>query len=213
MYLPAHFTESRADEMHRLIAAHPFGILVTRSTDGLDADHLPFAFDAAAGGHGVLTSHVARANPVWEKCLDDDPVLVIFRGPEAYISPNWYPSKHETHRQVPTWNYQVVHAHGTLHIHHDEKFLRGIVGRLTRTHEERTGEERPWRMADAPHDYMNAMLAAIVGLEIRITRLEGKSKLGQNKETRDRENVARVLRERGDADLANAMTRSLAADK
>ncbi len=213
MYLPAHFRESRADEMQRLIAAHPFGIFVTRSADGLDADHLPFAFDAGGGEHGILTSHVARANPVWEQCRDGDEVLVIFRGPEGYISPNWYPSKHETHRQVPTWNYQVVHALGTLHIHHDEKFLRSIVGRLTRTHEECNGEERPWRMADAPRDYMDAMLAAIVGLEIRITRLEGKSKLGQNKEERDRENVARTLQERGDADLADAMARSLAADK
>ncbi|MOA10432.1 Protease synthase and sporulation protein PAI 2 [compost metagenome] len=127
-------------------------------------------------------------------------MLVIFRGAEGYISPNWYPSKHEAHRQVPTWNYEVVHAHGRLTVRDDEKFVRGVVGRLTRRHE--AGEPRPWKMGDAAPGYIDAMLQAIVGLEITITRLEGKAKLSQNKELRDRQGAVDALRERAQGSLA-----------
>jgi len=116
---------------------------------------------------------------------------VIFQGPAAYISPNWYPSKHDTHRQVPTYNYMVVHAHGKIVVHEEEAFLRGLVARLTRTME--ANEPKPWKMGDAPADYISQMLGAIVGIEIEVTRLVGKWKLGQNKEARDRRGAAEGL--------------------
>ncbi len=153
MYLPAHFEETRIGELHRLMRAYPLGILVTQGAAGLDADHLPFEFDAEAGPHGTLRAHVARANPVCDPARDGAEVMVIFRGEDAYVSPSWYPSKHEFHRQVPTWNYQVVHAHGRLAIRDDEKYVRGLIGRLTRAHE--AGEPAPWKMADAPRDYID----------------------------------------------------------
>jgi transcriptional regulator len=130
-------------------------------------------------------------------------VLVIFRGKESYISPNWYPSKHETHRQVPTWNYEVVHAHGRLRVRDDEKFLRGVLARLTRVHEAQ--EPRPWKMGDSAPEYIDMMLRAVVGLEIDITALEGKSKLSQNREPRDIAGAVQMLRQRGSDELAQAM--------
>ena len=191
MYLPAHFEENRADALHRLIADYPLGALVTLGPNGLDANHVPFEFDAAKGAHGILRAHVARANPVWQEVKDGDEVLVMFQGPTGYISPNWYPSKHDTHRQVPTYNYMVVHAHGKIVVHEEEAFLRGLVARLTRTME--ANEPKPWKMGDAPADYISQMLGAIVGIEIEVTRLVGKWKLGQNKEARDRRGAAEGL--------------------
>jgi transcriptional regulator len=210
MYLPAHFAETRVDELHRLMNEYPLATLVTNGADGLDANHLPFELDASAGTSslGVLRAHVARANPVWKEVADGAEVLVIFHGPEHYISPNWYPSKHEAHRQVPTWNYQVVHAHGKITIRDDEKFLRGLVGRLTKVHE--AGEETPWKMGDSSREFIDSMLAAIVGIEIDITRLVGKSKLGQNKERRDLQGAIDGLRNIGEQPLADAMSVALA---
>ncbi|MFZ4652307.1 MAG: FMN-binding negative transcriptional regulator [Rubrivivax sp.] len=206
MYTPAHFRLADPAALHRIIREHPLGVLVTTTADGLDANHIPFEFDPDAGPHGRLTAHVARANPVWQQCADGADVLVIFRGHESYISPNWYPSKHETHRQVPTWNYEVVHAHGRLTVQDQDSFVRGVVARLTRTHE--APEPRPWKMGDSAPEYIDGMLRAIVGIEIAITRLEGKSKLSQNREPRDRLQAADTLQERGKADLAQAMQRA-----
>jgi len=205
MYVPEHFKETRVDELHRLIEEHPFGTLVTHGPEGLDATHLPFELKPDAGEHGHLLAHVARANPVWQEVADGAEVLVMFDGGDAYISPNWYPSKHELHRQVPTWNYRVVHAHGRIRIRDDERFLRGLVARLTRVHEAGTGPERPWKMTDSPKEFIDRMLAAIVGIEVEITRLVGKWKLGQNKEPRDRANAARELDERGEQVISAAM--------
>lgn len=203
MYIPAHFAESRPEALHALMTEYPLGALVTRGRDGLDANHLPFELDTAAGPHGTLRAHVARANPLWQDVTDGDEVLVIFRAEDAYISPNWYPSKHETHRQVPTWNYRVVHAHGRITIRDDERYVRGLVARLTRRHE--AAQPVPWKMGDAPPDYIEAMLKAIVGIEIGITRLEGKLKLSQNREERDRENAGGMLIEAGQIELGRAM--------
>ena len=205
MYLPQHFEETRLEELHRIITGYPLGILVTNGPDGLDANHLPFELKPADGEYGHLLAHVARANPVWQQLSDGDEVLVIFNAADGYISPNWYPSKHEAHRQVPTWNYQTVHAHGRISIRDDERFLRGLVARLTRDHEQRAGSEKPWKMTDAPKDYIDQMLRLIVGIEIEITRLVGKAKLSQNKENRDRINAAEELRKRGEQVLADAM--------
>jgi transcriptional regulator len=203
MYIPAHFAETRHEELQRIIREHPLGMLVTHGSAGLDADHLPFDFHPEAGERGILRAHVARANPVWQRCPTGTPVMVVFRGAEAYVSPNWYPSKHEAHRQVPTWNYQVVHVHGTLTVQDDEKSVRGIVARLTRQHE--ASEPRPWKMGDSAPEFIDQMLRNIVGIEISITSMVGKSKLSQNREPRDRLNAADTLEGRDQAELARAM--------
>lgn len=204
MYMPLHFDESRSDEIVRLLRDYPLGALIVAGPDGLDANHLPFEYEPEPGGLGILRAHIARANPLWTQASDGDQVLVIFQGSQGYLSPNWYPSKHETHRQVPTWNYQVVHVHGKLLIHDDERYVRGVVARLTREHEQRTGEPHPWRMTDSDADYIDGMLKAIVGLEIRISRMVAKSKLSQNKELRDRRGAADSLQTRNEP-LARAM--------
>ena len=203
MYIPAHFAENRPEQLQRIIREHPLGTLVTHADGGLDADHLPFEFDPEVGPHGLLSAHVARANPMWQRCPTGSPVMVIFRGPQAYISPTWYPSKHETHRQVPTWNYEVVHAHGVLTVRDDERFVRGIVARLTRRHE--ATEPTPWKMGDSAPEYIGSMLRNIVGIEIAITSLVGKAKLSQNRELRDRIGAADTLQARGEAELAGLM--------
>jgi transcriptional regulator len=205
MYLPKHYEETRKEELHRLIAEHPFGALVVNGPSGLDANHVPFELHAELGEHGHLLAHVARANPVWKEIRDGSDVLVLFNGGEAYISPNWYPSKHEAHKQVPTWNYRVVHVHGRLRIRDDEKFVRGVVARLTRKHEAETGDARPWKMTDSTPEFINQMLTMIVGIEIEITKMVGKWKLSQNKEERDRLNAGEELRKRGESSVSAAM--------
>ena len=206
MYIPPHFAETREAELHRIIRAYPLGTLVTALPDGLDANHIPFELDPSSGPHGTLHGHVARANPVWQQASSGSEVLVIFRGTDAYISPNWYPSKHETHRQVPTWNYEVVHVHGTLTIRDDEKYVRGVVARLTRTHESR--EPQQWKMRDSAPGYIDSMLQMIVGIEVQITRIVGKVKLSQNRELRDRSNAVEELRKRGSVAMADTMERA-----
>jgi transcriptional regulator len=204
MYLPPHFSEPCLEELHRIVREHPLGVLVTHGPAGLDANHIPFELDPERGPHGTLLAHVARANPLCTEFAGGADVMVVFRGVQGYISPNWYPSKHETHRQVPTWNYEVVHAHGRLRLVDDEKFVRGIVARLTRRHE--ATEPKPWRMGEAPADYLDQMLRAIVGVEIEVVRLEGKRKLSQNREARDVDGAVRALQERGQEALSSAMS-------
>jgi transcriptional regulator len=211
MYLPDHFAQARDDELLGAIAAHPLGALVVKGPHGLDANHLPFLVDERSEGAKKLLAHVARANPLWREVTDGDEALVIFRAGDAYISPNWYPSKHELHRQVPTWNYRAVHVHGTIHVRDDEAFVRGVVSRLTRTHEAETGSPQPWKMTDSAPDYIAQMLSAIVGIEIEITRIVGKWKLSQNKEERDRVNAAEELRKRGEQEVSGAMLRTVAS--
>ncbi len=186
MYNPAHFTVTDETQLYALIERSPLGTLVTHS-DGLDANHLPFELDRAARR---LRAHCARANPVWRQARDAE-ALVIFHGEQHYISPNWYPGMADTHRRVPTWNYEVVHVHGTMRIRDDVDYLRSVVSQLTQTHE--TQEPRPWSLHDAPGDYIDANLRAIVGIEIDIVRIVGKFKLGQNLDPRDREGAASAL--------------------
>jgi transcriptional regulator len=209
MYLPTHFEETRDEELRRIIADHPLGVLVVSGPQGLDANHLPFLFDEERDGRQRLLAHVARANNLWREVRNGDEALVIFRAGDAYVSPNWYPSKHELHRQVPTWNYQVVHVHGKLLVRDEERFVRGVVARLTRTHEARTGAARPWRMTDSAPEYIDQMLSAIVGIEIEITRIVGKSKLSQNREERDRLAAAEELRRRGESETSAAMLNAI----
>jgi len=206
MYIPPYFALTQPEQLHRIMRTHPLGALVTSGRGGLDADHIPFEFDPATGPLGTLSAHVARANPLWQRCPSGTEVMVIFRAAEAYVSPNWYPSKHEAHRQVPTWNYEVVHAHGRLTVRHDERFVRGLVARLTRHHE--AAEPRPWKMGDSAPEFIDEMLGKIVGLEIEVTALTGKAKLSQNREARDRLNAAETLAARGRGELAQAMRKA-----
>lgn len=206
MYVPRPFAETRPEELQRLIREHPLGMLVTHTAAGLEANHLPFVLEPDRGPAGTLLAHVARANPIWTEVRDGDPVLVVFRGVQGYISPNWYPSKQETHRHVPTWNYAVVHAHGHIRVVDDETFVRGMVARLTRQSE--AAEPSPWRMSDAPTDYLAEQLHHIVGLEITLDRIEGKCKLSQNRDDRDFASTVGELELRGQSELAAAMRRT-----
>lgn len=205
MYLPQHFEERSAETLRAFVDAHPLGTLVVNGPHGLDANHLPFLYESEHQSGGRLLAHVARANPVWHEVASGAHVLVIFRTGGAYISPAWYPSKRETPQQVPTWNYQAVHVHGTFVAHDDPKFVRGVVGRLTRVHEERAAVEPPWKMSDAPAEFIERMVASIVGIEVRIERIVGKWKLGQNRADRDRLNAADAVQARGEAETAEAM--------
>ena len=205
MYLPSHFDDARADELTRILESYPLGTLVVNGPHGLDANHIPFEMVTGADGALSLHAHVARANPVWQEVSSGAQVLVIFRGGDAYVSPSWYPSKHELHRQVPTWNYQVVHVHGTITIHDDVRFVRGVVARLTRRHEARAGNDRPWRMTDSEPAYIEDMLTKIVGIEVVPERIVVKSKLSQNKDDRDRTAAAEALEQRDEREVSAAM--------
>jgi len=195
VYLPKHFEETRIDVLHGLIHAHPLGALVTLTSRGLDANHIPFEVDSAPSPLGTLRGHVARANPMWREFSRDVDALVIFQGPGTYVSPAWYPTKQQTAKVVPTWNYAVVHAHGALTAIEDRAWLRAFVTALTDRHE--AGRPQPWRVTDAPADYIETMLGAIVGLELRITRLVGKWKMSQNRPAQDRAGVVDALRRAG----------------
>jgi transcriptional regulator len=195
MYVPGHFEESRVEVLHGLIRENPLGALVTVGGGGLDANHIPFEVDAGAGLFGTLRGHVARANPVWREGARDVEALVIFQGASLYISPAWYPTKQETAKVVPTWNYAVVHARGTPRFIDDRDWLRDFVTRLTDRHESTRPE--PWHVTDAPADYIDTMLGAIIGVEIPITRLIGKWKVSQNRPAQDRQGVVDGLSREG----------------
>jgi transcriptional regulator len=198
MYLPKHFEETRVEVLHELIATHPFAALVALTADGLEANHIPFELDAEPAPFGTLRGHVARANPFWRELARGNEALVIFQGPHTYVSPSWYPSKKETGKVVPTWNYAVVHAYGTPRVIEDPVWLRGLVEKLTAHHE--GGRRHPWRVTDAPMEFIDKQLGAIVGVEISIGRLIGKWKVSQNRPARDRAGVvAGLLDEGGDS--------------
>lgn len=191
MYTPKHFQQTDISLMQELISNHPFATLVTHSTaDGLCANHIPFELQTAHGAYGALCGHVARANPVWKEKAE---ALVIFKGPDAYITPSWYPSKQQTGKVVPTWNYTVVHAHGQIEAIEDVDWIKAHLQRLTAQQEKNLPQ--PWALSDAPDDYIANMLKAVVGIRIEITRLEGKWKLSQNKPPQERDGVIVGLRE------------------
>lgn len=191
MYLPTHFEETRVDVMHALMRAQPLALLVTLSGAGLQANPLPFLIDPEPAPFGTLRGHVARANPLWRDSRLDLDSLVVFQGPQAYVSPSLYPSKAEHGKVVPTWNYVTVQARGRLRVIDEAAWLHVLVRRLTDIHEaQRTA---PWAVSDAPDDYIATMLRAIVGIEIELTGLVGKWKVSQNRGTADRQGVARGL--------------------
>ena len=206
MYLPKHFEETRVEVLHELIHAHPLGALVTLTRGGLDANHIPFEVDPEPAPFGTLRGHVARANPVWREFSREVEALVIFQGPGTYISPAWYPTKQETGRVVPTWNYAVVHAHGPLRFIDDKGWLRDFVTKLTNRHEATRRE--PWHVTDAPAEYIETQLGAIIGLEIPITRLVGKWKMSQNRPAQDQAGVVDGLEEMGETTIADMIRQS-----
>lgn len=205
MYQPSHFVESRIDVLQTMIGAHPLGTLVTMNRAGeLQANLLPFVIDAGPQAAGTLRGHVARANALWRDTREDVEALVVFQGPQAYVSPSWYPSKAATGKVVPTWNYVVVQARGRLRAIDDTAWLRAFVTRLTACFE--SARALPWQVSDAPADYIETMLKAIVGIEIELTSLVGKYKLSQNRPAADREGVVAGLHDvstrQGDASAA-----------
>ncbi|MGA0033968.1 MAG: FMN-binding negative transcriptional regulator [Burkholderiales bacterium] len=196
MYQPAAFREERVGVLHELIRAHPLATLVTHAGGPLEANHLPLLLAPEPAPFGTLRGHVARANPLWRQAHAGHEALAVFLGPQAYVTPSWYPSKREAGKVVPTWNYAVVHAYGPLVIHDDPVWLRDLVSRLTDQQEAPLAQ--PWGIADAPGDYIEQMLRAIVGIEIPVVRLEGKWKVSQNRSAADRAGVAAGLAARGD---------------
>jgi transcriptional regulator len=207
MYLPALFHETRLPVLHELIRAHPFATLVTLDATGLVANHIPLEIDEAAGPLGTLRGHVARANPVWRSHRPDVDAMAVFQGANSYITPSYYPTKTETGKVVPTWNYATVHACGPLRAIEDRAWLRRFVEQLTARHELARTQgtaEVPWQVGDAPEAFIETMLKAIVGIELPIARVEGKWKVSQNRPAEDRAGVAAGLR-RGDDPMQRAM--------
>jgi transcriptional regulator len=197
MYVPNHFREDQPEVLHDAMRRIGFATLVTQ---GLEANHLPMLLENTGDG-AVLRGHVARANPVWKQGPGE--ALAIFLGPHAYVSPNWYPSKAETGKAVPTWNYITVHTRGTINWVQDADWLRSHVGALSATHE--AGRENPWAISDAPASYLDGLLRAIVGFELAITKLEGKWKLSQNRDAADQAGVRDGLLRDGHEDLSRLM--------
>ncbi len=195
MYQPSLFVEQRPEVLHALVGAHPLGTLVTHGPEGLCADHIPFLLEHTDDGI-VLRGHVARGNPLWREALDGRPAMAIFQGPSRYVTPSWYATKHETGKVVPTYNYMVVHAHGTLRAIDDVTWVRGLVERLTTRFE--AERSVPWAVADAPDDFVAQQLRAIVGIELTVARLDGKWKVSQNRPAADRAGVVAGLRETAD---------------
>ena len=206
MYIPKHFEETRRDVLHGLIRSHPLGTLIISCDGVITANHVPFFIDPAAGESGVLRCHVAKSNPVWKAMCGTEEALVVFQGPDSYISPSWYPSKEEHGKAVPTWDYVVVHARGVPKTTDDSNWLLRHVSELSRTHE--SNRAVPWKVSDAPADYIKKRLNAIVGIEIPISHLEGKWKVSQNRPEADHTSIVAGL-EAQDDDKAKALSRMI----
>jgi transcriptional regulator len=197
MYRPDHFRVDALPQMHALMRERPFATLVSMGSAGLNATHLPTVVKDE-GPAGVVECHLARANPHWKELADGNEALMIFHGPEGYITPNWYPSKIEHQKVVPTWNYAVVHAYGRPEVMQDKDWLRCHVAELTEKQE--MSQTRPWAITDAPESFVEMMLRGIVGFRIAITRLEGKWKMSQNRDRADRDGVIKGLERRAQGD-------------
>jgi transcriptional regulator len=210
LYQPAAFREDRPEILHALIQEARLAMLVSNGAEGLpEITHLPLLLDASHGPQGTLYGHVARANPHWRRLAEAGRAIAVFRGAEAYVSPNWYVSKAEHHRVVPTWNYEAVHAEGRIEIIVAPEELLTLVSRLTDRQE--AGQARPWQVREAPNDFIYAQLRGIVGLALRIERLVGKRKLSQNRPAADREGATAGLAGSEDARdraAAEAMARA-----
>ena len=208
MYMPPHFNEDRIEVLHDAIRMGGLATLVTMTADGLIASHLPLLLDPDPAPYGTLVGHLARANPPTQLTDAAVQAMVVFHGPEGYISPSLYATKRETEKVVPTWNYVAIHAYGTIAFFDDPDRLLGVVTRLTRQYE--TPRPQPWAVTDAPADFVQGMLRAIVGLSIPIDRLEGKYKMSQNRPKADHAGIVAGLERDGTPDLAAEVARALA---
>lgn len=207
MYQPIHFREDRLDVQHALIRSHPLGLLITAGPGGLMANPVPFLV-ASEGPLGILRAHVARANAQWRELTNLAECLVVFQGPQDYVTPSWYATKQQTGKVVPTWNYATVHAWGAPRVVDDPVWVRRQVGALTQMMEH--PRAAPWAVDDAPIDFTEAQIRAIVGIEIPIARMEGKWKMSQNRNAADREGVVSGYRQQGDDEMANLVERAAA---
>lgn len=196
MYIPASFRENRIERLHDLIVKHPLGLLITHGDNGLEASTIPFLLYSDEGKHGILRAHLAKANPHWSSLAGDVECLVVFQGVDGYVTPSWYPSKAETHKVVPTWNYATVQVWGHAAVIEDEAWLRRQLDDLTTLHE--MSRPQPWSISDAPTDFIAAQIKAIVGIEIPIDRIDGKWKMSQNRDDADREGVIAGMRSETD---------------
>jgi transcriptional regulator len=204
MYIPAYFEESRIEVLHDLILTHPFSTLVTMSSIGINANHIPLHLIQEAGQYGSLQGHVARANPVWSDLVNDVEALVIFQGPNSYITPSWYPTKQEHGKVVPTWNYVTVHAYGTLRVIDDPAWVKKQLESLTTQQE--ASFDKPWTISDAPVEFTDKMIGAIVGIEILITKLIGKWKVSQNQPALNQIGVMQGLESLGKSEATELAT-------
>ncbi len=211
MYQPAYHREDDLAKQHALILARPLGLLITNGQGGLTANPVPFRLHPSLSKLGTLRAHLARANPQWRDAESLREVLVVFQDTDAYITPSWYETKRESGKVVPTWNYATVHAYGAVRVIEEREWLRQLVDDLTSTHE--AGRVAPWAVADAPAEYIDQMMLAIVGIEINISRIEGKWKVSQNRSAEDRAGIVTGLRATGDerslcmANLIDAATK------
>ena len=192
MYTPKYHALTNVAAMRAHIAEYPLGAWVCMAKSQLMANHIPFVLDVQHGAHGRLLGHVSRANPVWRQLADGAPSVVMFMGPHAYITPSWYPGKHQHGKVVPTWNYVTVHAHGMARAIEDTEWILDVINRLTDAQESR--RDTPWRVSDAPAAYIDQMLKAVVGIEIKIERLEGRLKVSQDEDKQDRLGAVEGLR-------------------
>lgn len=200
MYTPKHFEQPSIEAMHALVRSYPLGTLITLGAQGLCANHIPMHLSDKPAPYGLLSGHVPRANPVWHEASPDVEVMVIFQGPNAYITPSWYATKKETGKVVPTWNYTVVHAHGHLRVIDDAQWLRAHLETIT--HQQEASLANPWAVSDAPSDFTEKLFSHLVGIEITISKLFGKWKVSQNRPARDQAGVVAGLRSAGVADAS-----------
>lgn len=200
MYNPPQFKQDDPAVLHAAIRAQGFGSLVTLGADGIEASHVPMLIDPAPAPYGTLIGHIAKANPQWRTMRAEVPALAMFLGPDAYVTPAWYPTKQESGKVVPTWNYVAIHASGRLTFFEEPERLLALVTRLTEHHE--AGRAEPWAVSDAPAEYVQGMLKGIVGFELAVTRLEGKWKMSQNRPAQDRAGVVDGLTRESGGDVA-----------
>jgi transcriptional regulator len=191
MYVSRHHQLDDQEAVLSLMASHPLGAWVCHSAQGLIANHVPFFLDRTHGLHGTLMGHVSRANPVWCQLLPDTTSVVMFQGVQSYTTPTWYPSKAEHEKVVPTWNYLVAHAHGTARVVEDPEWMLDMLNRSTDANESK--QVSPWRVGDAPPEFIAKLMRGIVGIEIEIDRLEGKLKASQDEDLQDRHGTVKGL--------------------
>jgi transcriptional regulator len=205
MYEPTHFVEDDIETLHALIRAHPLGLLISSDANDLQANAVPFILKPDMGPKGTLRAHVARANPQWQHLKDGARALVVFQGPDAYVTPSWYAAKKEHGKVVPTWNYAIVQVRGTVTIHEHPGWLMPQVTALTETHE--SGRSEPWAVSDAPERFVDMQMRAIVGIEIAIEDIRGKWKVSQNRSWADQAGVAAGMVGEGEEDMAALVQR------